>query len=257
MDVREFKAAVNLVRSIGHELRENSDLAETLDTSGRDVKTIADAYSDQKFISELSKISRYPILSEESGQSNAQELGSRYWVVDPLDGTMNYTRRFPMSCISLGFIQDSAPVTGIVYDFIHGDMYLAWEGVATLNDSVISVSTTQSFDQGILATGFPLKRDYNEKALAQFIQQIRAFKKIRMVGAAAISLAYVARGGFDAYFEEDIMIWDVAAGLALVKAAGGQILVNPGSRKNSVICVATNHELDINRIVKSSGKSLQ
>jgi myo-inositol-1(or 4)-monophosphatase len=250
MTKSSFNQVVALVRRIGQELKNNLKLPDTVDQQGRDVKSKADLYSDMQFQKELARISTYSTLSEESGYSEISDLNEPYWVIDPLDGTMNYTRKFPISCVSIALMENALPTAGIIYDFNHDDMYLAYNGVARLNGQLLCVSSTDTVTQSILATGFPLKRDYDAEALSRFLENIRNFKKIRMIGAAAVSLAYVARGAFDAYFEEDIMIWDVAAGCALVQAAGGKVLLQSGSKEHSVICAATNGRLDIESFTK-------
>lgn len=216
----------------------------------KDIKLSADLNSEKIILTELKKTASYPILAEESGQDGKIHDNNPYWIVDPLDGTMNYTRNFPMACISIALWQNNEPVLGVVYDFNRKEMYSAVAREdAKLNDEIISVSETDSVEHGILATGFPSLRSYKTEPLNNFIKKVQVFKKIRMIGSAAMSLAYVASGRFDAYFEEDIMIWDVAAGLALVKAAGGEIYIKPGSRKHSVICAATNGKIPITELV--------
>jgi myo-inositol-1(or 4)-monophosphatase len=113
------------------------------------------------------------------------------------------------------------------------------------DDRPIGVSTVADRSQAVLATGFPSGRDYGTDALTTFTQRVQAFKKIRMIGSAVLSLAMVAEGTFDAYFEEGIMLWDVAAGLALVAAAGGRIDVRPGARHLSVVATATNGHISL------------
>ena len=114
----------------------------------------------------------------------------------------------------------------------------------------IFVSTVATTQQSVLATGFPVKREYDSGSLNKFINQVQQFKKIRMIGSAALSLAYVASGVYDAYYEEDIMMWDVAAGVALVKAAGGDYFLKPGKKENSVVCGATNGAISISSLVE-------
>ena len=88
------------------------------------------------------------------------------------------------------------------------------------------VSTTKSYATASLTTGFPSARDYSDASLGNTIRKVQQFKKVRMIGSAALSIAHVANGSVDAYFEEDIWLWDVAAGLALVKAAGGDFSIS-------------------------------
>ncbi|MDX1412537.1 MAG: inositol monophosphatase family protein, partial [Nitrospirales bacterium] len=100
---------------------------------------------------------------------------------------------------------------------------------AWLDDQEIHVSAVGVKSQAILATGFPSGRSYDTKSLLQFVHSVQAYKKVRMLGSAALMLAQVAAGRFDVYEEEDIFLWDVAAGLALVQAAGGEFQILPGS----------------------------
>ena len=114
------------------------------------------------------------------------------------------------------------PVIGVIYNFKFGDFYIGIEGQkATKNGEQISISETKAFEKASLASGFPSKRNFRSEALNSTISDIQKYKKIRMLGSAAMSLAFVAEGVIDVYQEEDIWIWDVAAGMAIVKAAGG------------------------------------
>jgi myo-inositol-1(or 4)-monophosphatase len=199
-----------------------------LSESGKDIKTTADKAAETIVLKSL-EISGFAILSEESGLSNTDKTFSTIcdsllpiWIIDPLDGTYNFTRGFPMSCVSIALWQGLNPLLGVIYDFVSDKLY---SGVtdqgASCNDQEIRVSNVKIYDQAALATGFPSSRDYGNVALEDSIKNVQKFKKIRMIGSAALSLAHVAAGNVDAYKEEDIWFWDVAAGLALVKASGG------------------------------------
>lgn len=242
---------MDISRKAGKEfLGEISTQAFTNSNISKDIKSSADLKSEKVILTELEKTSTYPILSEESGIIGKLKEDEPYWIVDPLDGTMNFTRNFPMACISIALWQKNEPLLGVVHDFTRHLVYSAMVGdIAKMNGEQITVSNTKEIEQSVLATGFPVKRNYTFVSLKKFIENIQKFKKIRMIGAAALSLAYVASGVFDAYYEEDIMIWDVAAGLALVKAAGGEIYIKPGSKKHSVICAATNGKIPIKELI--------
>lgn len=210
--------------------------------TGRDIKHQGDKDAEETILSHLSSKTNYPILSEESGVHGNIEEGL-VWIVDPLDGTFNYSRGNPLCCVSIGLWQSNSPLMGIVYDFNRGEMFagIVGEG-AWLNEEPIHVSSIEERGQGVLATGFPAFSDFSDQSLKRFIKQVQEYKKIRLFGSAALSLAYVACGRVDAYMENDIMFWDVAAGAALVKAAGGEISVLPSDRgewMRKVECVAT------------------
>ncbi len=211
----------------------------------RDVKILADNELDRFIVEQLSQISEFPVLSEESGLSQASNSKENYrWIVDPLDGSMNFSREIPICCISIAFWQDMNPLIGVVYDFNRDELFtgIVGEG-AWLNDSPICVSSTENTSNAILATGFPVSSDFSEKALYKFVNNIKKYKKIRLLGSAALSLAYVSSGRVDIYQENDIKIWDVAAGIAIVRAAGGETQLIQSKVKEIVTVRATNSNL--------------
>jgi myo-inositol-1(or 4)-monophosphatase len=199
-----------------------------LSDSGKDIKTEADKTAEATVLKAVQSTG-YAILSEESGLSNTDKKFSTIcesslpiWIIDPLDGTYNFTRGFPMCCVSIALWQGLNPVLGVIYDFVSDTIYSgSVDNGASCNGKAIQVSRIQNHDQAALATGFPSSRDYSDAALEASIRSIQRFKKIRMIGSAALSLAHVSSGNVDAYMEDDIWLWDVAAGLALVKSAGG------------------------------------
>lgn len=193
---------------------------------GRDIKLYADLESEKIILHTLKENSEYPILTEESGELGSVDYDSElFWVIDPLDGSLNFIKGLPLCCVSIALWHKTEPVLGVVYDFVHDELFtgIVGEG-AYLNECPISVSSTDSVNQAILATGFPAFRSFDDASLMDFLMKVQRFKKVRLLGSAALSLAYVACGRTDAYAEEDIMIWDVAGGIALVKAAGGCII---------------------------------
>ena len=204
-----------------------------LSDSGKDIKTEADKAAEKIVLNALQSTD-YAILSEESGLSNTDKKFSTIcesslpiWIIDPLDGTYNFTRGFPMCCVSIALWQGLNPVLGVIYDFASDKLYSGVvDNGASCNDQAIKVSRLANYDQAVLATGFPSSRDYSDSALETSIRTIQRFKKIRMIGSAALSLAHVSSGNVDAYMEDDIWLWDVAAGLALVKAAGGNYTIS-------------------------------
>ena len=229
-------------RKAGALLRDAYSLdAGVVSAIGKDIKTKADEAAEAVVLEAL-RPTGLAILSEESGMD--QEAGnssyesvaspsaildspSPIWIIDPLDGTFNFTRGFPACCVAIGLWAENQPVLGVIYDFVSDKMYsgVVGEG-AFCNGDPMSVSVTEAYANASLATGFPSARDYSDASLADSIRKVQQFKKIRMIGSAALSIAHVANGSLDAYFEEDIWLWDVAAGLALVKAAGGDYSIS-------------------------------
>jgi len=196
-----------------------------LSDAGRDIKLQADRDSEAVILEVLAQ-SEYPVLAEESGEHGA--VGDTpYWVVDPLDGTLNFSRGLPLSCVSIALCRGSDPLLGVIRDFNREECYAGVVGEgAWLNDAPVTVSDVKACSKAILATGFPVNRDFGSASLMEFVAQVKRFKKVRLFGSAALSLAFVACGRVDAYAEDNIMFWDVAAGLALVKASGGYVCVS-------------------------------
>ena len=222
-----------------------------LSDSGKDIKTEADKAAEEIVLNALQSTD-YAILSEESGLSNTDKKFSTIcesslpiWIIDPLDGTYNFTRGFPMCCVSIALWQGLNPVLGVIYDFVSDTIYSgSVDNGASCNGKAIQVSRIQNHDQAALATGFPSSRDYSDVALEASIRSIQRFKKIRMIGSAALSLAHVSSGNVDAYMEDDIWLWDVAAGLALVKAAGGTFTISDIKDSFQLDVIATNGLLE-------------
>ena len=238
MDTKNYLQLAEIAaRKAGALLRDAySADAGVVSAVGKDIKTEADLAAETVILEAL-RPTGLTILSEESGLSErAEEVespisilnsSSPIWVIDPLDGTFNFTRGFPACCVAVGLWAENQPVLGVIYDFVSDKMYSGIVGQgATCNGEAMRVSETISFASASLATGFPSARDYSDASLADSIRKVQQFKKIRMIGSAALSIAHVANGSLDAYLEEDIWLWDVAAGLALVKAAGGEFTIS-------------------------------
>ncbi len=186
-----------------------------------DLKSEADQVADGA-IRRILEPTGIPILSEEGPAVSRECLDSRLWIVDPLDGTINFEKGIPIHCVSIALWDDRRPVFGIVYDCCADELLVGGSGMpARCGETSMSVSNVRSPGESVLATGFPSGRSYEETDLLGFVKRVQRFRKTRLFGSAAWSLASVARGRVDAYWEEDIYLWDVAAGIALVQGAGG------------------------------------
>lgn len=202
----------------------------------RDVKLQVDRQSEEHILGILMAQSKLAILTEERGlvEARGDSRGLR-WIVDPLDGSLNYLRGIPLCCVSIGLWRGDAPVLGVVYDFMSREMFAGVVGIgAWLNGTPIRVGDTSERRQAVLCTGLPAGTDFSPSALAQFVEQIRQYRKVRLLGSAALSLAYVAAARADAYYERDIKVWDVAAGLAIVRAAGGVLIRTASAAREAV-----------------------
>jgi myo-inositol-1(or 4)-monophosphatase len=192
---------------------------------GRDIKLQLDIDTEEIIKEYISAHSPFSILGEETGLSN--KLGDFYWVIDPLDGTSNFLREIPICCVSIALMQDMQPVLGVIFDFNHDELYYGHkESKAYVNNNEIAVSSLALKKESTLVTGIPAKADYSDDEFSQMISDFQAWKKIRMIGSAAMAAAYVASGKAETYQENGIFLWDIAAGAAIVKAAGGNISIS-------------------------------
>jgi len=213
-----------------------------LSSEGKDIKISGDKKLNDIIVNFLERNSPYPVLSEEETSADSPSVTTGYhWIVDPLDGSLNFSRGIPIFCISIAFWKEKVPLTGVIYDFQHDEMFTGLVGEAAwLNGESIRVSSVREPKDAVLGTGFPVRTDYSESALLHFVREIQLFKKVRLLGSAAISLAYVAAGRMDMYRENDIALWDVAAGIAMVQAAGGIVSSKPSPVINRVTVEASN-----------------
>ena len=186
----------------------------------RDLKLQLDIDTENIIKDFISAHSNYSILGEETGPSD--KLDEYFWVIDPLDGTSNFLRGIPISCVSIALMHNLKPVLGVIYDFNHDDLYFGHkESQAFINDQEIQVSSLSLKNESTLVTGIPAKTNYSDEEFNQLISTFQAWKKIRMIGSAAMAAAYVAAGKAETYQENGIFLWDIAAGAAIVSAAGG------------------------------------
>jgi myo-inositol-1(or 4)-monophosphatase len=241
---KDLELAKRVAQAAGKRLeRGHTAEQQVLDDRGRDVKLVADRLSEQLIVRSLREATPYGIVSEESGVQGAISQEAPIWIVDPLDGTLNYGRKLPLYCVSIGLWQGERPILGVIYDVAHAELFsgLVGEG-AWSNGQGIHCSQVAVPAQAVLATGFPVNRDFESEPLQRFLRYVQVFKKVRLLGSAALSLAYLAAGRIDAYAEEDIMLWDVAAGVAIVSAAGGWNSVTTTRRHEwarNVFCAAS------------------
>ncbi len=193
------------------------------DEQGREVKIDADTRAEALILAHLERAAPFPVISEEAGWVGERESpGGLVWAVDPLDGSVNYLRGYPHCAVSIALLRDSAPVLGVVDCFALAERFTGAVGEgAWLNGAPMRVSEIAAPEQGILQTGVPSRA--SSESMSLFETRLRRWRKVRMIGSAATALAYVAAGRAEAYRESGSMIWDVAAGCALVRAAGGEV----------------------------------
>lgn len=182
-----------------------------------------------------------PVLGEE-GIDAASEQAVARWVVDPIDGTVNFAYGIPHAAVSIALQVRTADgfrsEVGVVYDPFMDDLWTAIRGKpARLNGRITRVSTRPRLDESIVSLGFAKSQDSLKAAQADFLELTHRVRKIRIMGSAALALTYVACGRFDAYVEAGVRLWDIAAGGLIVECAGGSFVTQalPGEHRYGLI----------------------
>lgn len=173
----------------------------------------------------LKNFSSHSILAEENYSSKSRGTDEIRWVIDPLDGTVNFTHGIPYVCVSIGVEIAGKIIAGVIYNPILEELYYAVAGQgAFLNKKKIHVSKGSDPARSLVVTGFPYEKEGRVDSLLRTLGNItEKFTGFRRLGSAAMDMAYVARGKFEAFYEENLKPWDTAAGKILIEEAGGKI----------------------------------
>lgn len=174
----------------------------------------------------LKNFKNHRVLAEEDWKGNKEKIEEGFWwVVDPLDGTVNFRKGFPFFCVSIALLKDGEIILGVIYIPILDELFIAEKGQGSFcNDKQISVSKTDKLKESVLATGFSYALAKNPDPHIKLFKELSIMTEaVRRAGSAAIDLAYVALGIFDGFWETDLKPWDTAAGILLVQEAGGKI----------------------------------
>ncbi len=211
----------------------------------REVKAEADIIIEKILIDKLS-ISDLSILSEESGLIKSESNSNLRFIIDPIDGTVNFIRGICNCSISVALFEGNTPVFGVLASYPSGIISWGGKGIgAFMGDMPINVSSIKDTKKGVLCTGFPSRFEFNSKTILEQMHLMQSFNKVRMLGSASQSLLQVAQGSVEAYAESNIMIWDVAAGIAIVEGAGGEFRINNKQDYNYPIeVIASNNLID-------------
>ena len=210
----------------------------------REVKAEADIIIEKILIDKLS-ISDLSILSEESGLIKSESNSNLRFIIDPIDGTVNFIRGICNCSISVALFDGNTPVFGVLASYPSG--IIAWGGKgigAFMGEMPINVSSIKDTKKGVLCTGFPSRFEFNSKTILEQMNLLQSFNKVRMLGSASQSLLQVAQGSVEAYVESNIMIWDVAAGIAIVEGAGGEFRINKQDYNYPIEVIASNNLID-------------
>ncbi len=209
----------------------NFDRSQILQKEGfNNLVSYVDKESEKTLVSTLSQLLPGSGILGEEGAAVSSSNGY-LWIIDPLDGTTNFTHGLPPFSISIGLTLHDKPVLGVVYEVTKKEMFHAVEGrPAYCNDQEIKASSIATLNESLFATGFPY---YDFPKMEAYLSIIRKFLKqshgVRRLGSAATDLAYVAAGRFEGFFEYNLNPWDVAAGAFIVQQAGGRVSDFAGS----------------------------
>jgi len=213
-----MKASRSLIRDFGE--------IENLQVSSKgpgDFVTSADKRTEKILIDELHKAHpEYGIVTEETGIINKSNNKNK-WIIDPIDGTMNFMNGIPQFAISIGYEEDNEIKCGVIFNPIMNEMFCAEKGNgAYLNNSRVRVSKKRKIKDALIVTGGPKSASkIKEKIFSEYIDVSKNVSNVRKFGSAALDMAYVACGRFDGYWQRELNYWDVAAGIIIIKEAGG------------------------------------
>jgi myo-inositol-1(or 4)-monophosphatase len=211
-----------------------------------DLVTHVDEASERSIVEIIHRHFPTDVVVAEEFSAEAR-LGRRSWIVDPLDGTVNYVHGHPFSCVSIAFCDVVGPAVGVVHAPFLGEVYHAVRGRgAHLNDRPMGVSRVHEGEAGLYATGFPFKAGKGdpETYFRLVADIVTSSHGVRRAGAAAMDLGYVAAGRVEGFFEIGLAPWDLAAGVLLVTEAGGQVTGWPGDAE---------HPLRTGRLIATNG----
>ena len=220
-----------------------------------DFVSSADKRTERILIEELQKAHPdYGIITEETGIINKSNIKNR-WIIDPIDGTMNFLNGIPQFAISVGYEEDNEMKSGIIFNPIMNEMFFAEKGNgAYLNNSRIRVSKKKKIKDALIVTGGPKQASkIKDKIFSEYINVSKHVSNVRKFGSAALDMAYVACGRFDGYWQRELNYWDVAAGIIILKEAGGFIdffeIDNKAPLKKNILASNSNIHKELSDLI--------
>ena len=207
----------------------------------REMKAEADTIIENIILTKLQPTG-IDIVSEELGVLEGDSSCKLRWIIDPIDGTVNFIRGIASCSVSIALFDGDVPVFGVLASYPNCNIAWGGNGIGSfLSNKPINVSSINDPKKGVLCTGFPSRFEFNSTSIEGFSKLMSRFGKIRMLGSASQSLLQVALGSVECYSEQEIMLWDVAAGIAIVEGAGGRVEISSGSTRFSKGVVADNN----------------
>lgn len=252
------KAARRAGRSLKRDLGEIENLQVSLKGPANFV-SLADKRAEQMLYDDLLKARPgYGFIGEEGGTREGTDK-SNTWIVDPLDGTTNFLHGIPQFAISIGLQREGVVIAGVIYNPANDELYIAERGKgAFLNDQRLRVAGRKKLNECVIACGLPhIGRGDHELARAEMTEIMPKVAGLRRFGAASLDLAFVAAGRLDGYWERNLKPWDIAAGLILVREAGGIVSGIEGGdtalQTGNVVCGNEFVQTELVKILKPLG----
>jgi myo-inositol-1(or 4)-monophosphatase len=240
-------AAINTARAAGKMLRHEFEKPQRINaTTKHDIKLEIDVRTQQLIAQSL--LNEFPHHALYGEEGIAGDQASEFqWVVDPLDGTVNFYYGIPHFCVSIALRCQAEIIVGVIYDPIRDELWAAQKGdTPKLNDREFRVSERADLAEAVVSVGLSKTGVTIEAGLPLLQDMVHRARKCRLLGSAALDMAYVACGRLDAYIEQGISLWDVAAGWILVETAGGSVEMKPRSdMKDRYSVVASNGVIDL------------
>ena len=227
----ELRRAAETSARVGGEILQSwASRFTSREKSPANLVTEADIASQEAIESFLRE--RYPdhqLLGEENLLEEGNDSAYR-WIIDPLDGTGNYVHRFPYYAVSIGLEYAGRLIVGAIYDPNRDEMFSAAEGCgATLNEEPIAVSNSTQASEAMCMASLPIRSDRNHPAVRRFLNALESVQSVQRSGSAALNLCSVACGRVDAFWSNSLNAWDMAAGVVIVREAGGQVSTTDGA----------------------------
>jgi len=247
----DLELAVHAALTAGVLLKENFGTPLNVDeATHHDIKLALDRESQELITRILLEARPGDAILGEEGIAGNQE-SKRHWIVDPIDGTVNYFYGIPHFCVSIALREGDEVTAGVIHDPMIGETWTCEKGGRPmLNGVAISSSTRDTLEQSILFVGCGKDEEALRTGLERFRKASIRARKMRMMGSAALGMAYIACGRLDAYIESRISLWDIAAGKLLLEQAGGKVDLTPvPGQKDAWSIVASNGRIPIEEIL--------
>lgn len=229
MDLKKITdSVIDIAREAGEfiRLQRKTFTADKIELKGlNDLVSYVDKTAEQMIVARLEKL--LPEAGFITEEKTINKTAEQYnWIIDPLDGTTNFIHGLPVFSVSIALQERDELVSGVVYEINLDECFYAWkESSAYLNGRIIKISDTQMLSNSLLATGFPYYNfEKQQNYIGLFTELMQSCHGLRRLGSAAVDLAYTACGRFDGYYEYNLQPWDVAAGILIVRRAGGEVV---------------------------------